>query len=74
MGIELTDNMSTIQNIQTQTETTMKSTRNYWLIMQNRYGIIDGGYNEDHAVKKIDKLIFDEITDYQILGVTDPIF
>ena len=41
MGIEMADNMSTIQNMQ-QTETTMTSTRNYWLIMQNRYGIIDG--------------------------------
>lgn len=154
----MADNMSTIQNMQ-QTDTTMTSTRNYWLIMQNRYGIIGGddygdlgvvyyawkrnigakeiqegdivilmgkegnglsfyrgygivdvlvdmqeekkieigfsgytdlnkkprgkewadvraikGYHDIRPIKKIDKLIFDEITDYQILGVTDPIF
>ena len=43
------NNMSTIQNMQ-QTETTMTSTRNYWLIMQNRYGIIDGGDYGDLGV------------------------
>ena len=49
MGIEMADNMSTIQNMQ-QTETTMTSTGNYWLIMQNRYGIIDGGDYGDLGV------------------------
>ena len=40
MGIEMADNMSTIQNTNKPIE--MTSTRNYWLIMQNRYGIING--------------------------------
>lgn len=32
------------------------------------------GYNDEQAIKKIDKQIFDEITEYQIEGVTKPIF